>query len=252
MRFFVLLLVLFSVHVQAHEVQSSTQYVNIRRQKESGWQQTLVGKIDYNRKFQFGAIGSYLERFDIYDKQAGGLLLWRPDDKWTIEGRYLQGMGNDILPEKMAQVSAYYAWGNGLAPFLIYRDNRYSVTTVHSINLGIEIEKIPHIIIIPMVMGGRATFKTPAKSDDVNSYGLRAVYYNEGKYSFSVFGFRGKEASQGIIGASTVIVDTLTGGLSGTYYFTPDLKTELVFDHTDYDQLNTEFHTTTLNITWMF
>lgn len=252
MRFFVLLLVLFSSELYAHEVQSSTQHVNIRRQNETGWQQTLLGRFDYNRNFHFGAIGSYLERFDIYDKQAGGFVVYRPNEAWTIEGRYLQGMGNDILPEKMAQVSAYYGWGNGLAPFIIYRDNRYSVTTVHSVNLGIEIEKIPHFIFVPVVMFGRATFKSPAQSDDVNSYGLRAIYYNEGKYSFSLFGFRGKEASQGIIGESTQIVDTLSGGLSATWYFTQNFKSELVFDHTDYDQLNTEFHTTTLNLTWMF
>lgn len=252
MHFFVLLLFIFSSNSFAHEIQSTTQFVNLRRQKESGWYQAFRGKMDISSDVQIGAEASYLERFDLYDKQVGGLVNYRPGDRWTLEAKYLQGKGNEILPEKQTHLTAYYALGSGLSPFIIYRDSRYSLTTVHSVNLGMEIEKIPHIIFIPMIMSGKATFKSPGETEDINSYGLRVTYYTENRYSFSVFGFRGKEASQGIIGRSTEVVDTLSGGFAGTWFFNDAFKSELVFDHTDFDQLKTEFHTLTLNLTWMF
>lgn len=252
MRWIALVLIFLSLNAQAHEILSITQHVNLRKQNETGWQQDLIAKFDFNQKFDFGAQATYLERFDFYEKRVGGFVVYRPNESWTLEARYLQGMGNEILPEKQAIISAYFAAGAGLAPFIYYRDSRYSVTHLHTVNLGVEIEKIPHFIIIPSVMIGRATFKSPGKTDDVHNYGLRATYYVEKKWAFTVFGYKGKEASQGIIGRSTLLIDTLSGGLGATYFFNDDFKADLIFDHTDYDQINTEFHTTTLNLSWMF
>ncbi len=252
MRWIVLGLSILSISAQAHEILSTTQHVNLRKQDETGWQQDLVARINFNRKFDFGAQATYLERFDLFEKRAGGFVVYRPTEKWTLEARYLQGMGNEILPEKQTILSAYYAAAPGYVPFFYYRDSRYSVTHLHTMNLGLEIEKISSIIIIPSIMLGRATFKSPGKTDDVHNYGVRASYYVEKKWAFTAFGYKGKEASQVIIGRSTQLVDTLSGGLGTTYYFNEDLKADLIFDHTDYDQLNTEFHTTTLNISWMF
>ncbi len=252
MRWIALVLSIITFSAHAHEILSTTQHVTIRKQDETGWQQDLIAKIDFSRKFDFGAQATYFERFNFFEKRAGGFVIFRPTESWSLEARYLQGIGNEILPEKQAILSAYYAAAAGLAPFIYYRDTRYSVTHLHTVNLGVEIEKIPYIIIIPSVMVGRATFKSPGKTDNVHNYGLRASYYVEKKWAFTVFGYKGKEASQGIIGRSTKLIDTLSGGLGGTYYFNDDLKADLIFDHTDYDQLNTEFHTTTLNISWMF
>lgn len=252
MRWIALLFVLLSLSAQAHEILSITQHVNIRKQDEIGWQQDVIARLEFNRKFDFGTQATYLERFDLYEKRAGGFVVYRPNDKWTLEARYLQGMGNEILPEKQAILSAYLAAGSGFAPYLYYRDSRYSVTHLHTLNLGVEIEKIPYFIIIPSVMVGRATFKSPGETDDVHNYGVRVVYYVEKKFSLMAFAYKGKEASQAIIGRSTELIDTLSGGLGGSYYFSEDLKADLIFDHTDYDQLNSEFHTTTLNISWKF
>jgi hypothetical protein len=251
-RFFVLLTVLFSLNVSAHEVQSITQYLNIRKTDQVGWLQDIIARAKVNDKFDVGAQASYLERFDLYEKRLGGFVTYRPDNKWTFEARYLQGMGNQILPEKQTTLSTYYGWGDGYSPFLFYRDTRYTVTTVHTANLGVEIEKIPNFIFVPSVTIGRATFKSPADSNDVYSYGLRAIYYKERKYQFSAWAYKGREASQGIIGQSTILVDTVSGGLGAGYWFTEGFRGELLFDHTDYDQLKTEFHTTTLNLSWMF
>lgn len=253
MQWIVLCLIsIISNSISAHEIQSVTQHVNLRRQNESGWQQDLIGRVEVNRKFDVGLQGTYLERFDLFEKRAGGFLTYRPTDSWTLEARYLQGMGNEIMPEKDIILSAYHSYAQGLAPFIYYRDSRYSATRVHTASVGVEIEKIPNIIIIPSVMLGRATFQDPADTDDVFNVGLRATYYQEKNFSFSVFGFKGKEASQAIIGRAAVLVDTLTGGAAAGYYFTPEFRAELIFDHTDYDELETEFHTTTLNLSRMF
>lgn len=252
MRFFVLLGVLLSLNVSAHEIQSITQYLNIRKTDQVGWLQDIIGRVNVNDKFDVGAQVSYLERFDLYENRVGGFVTYKPDDRWTFEARYLQGKGNEILPEKQTTLSTYFSLAPGYSPFVFYRDNRYSVTTVHTANLGVEIEKIPNFIFVPSFTVGRATFNSPAKSDDVYSYGLRAIYYQERRYSLTAWAYKGKEASQGIIGVSTILTDTLSGGLGAGYWFTEGFRGELLFDHTDYDDLKTEFHTTTLNLSWMF
>ncbi len=252
MRFFVLFLLCLSVNTYAHEIQTVTQHVNLRKQKTSGWQQDLLARIKVNDKVNVGGQVTYLERFDLYEKRIGGMVSYRPSERWTLEAHYLQGKGNEILPVKQTILSGYYAWLSGLSPYLYYRDSRYSSTTLHTVNAGMEIEKIPGVIIIPSVMFGKASFDSPKQTRDVHNFGIRAIYYQEKKYAVSVFSYKGKEASQGIIGESSKLVDTLTGGMSFTWYFSPTFKSELAFDHTDYDQLKTEFHTTTLNLSWMF
>lgn len=252
MRLIALLTFIFPLIATAHEIQTITQHVNLRKQKESGWQQELLARIELNKTFDFGAQATYLERFDLYEKRLGGFVIYRPSEKWTLEARYLQGMGNEILPEKQTILSGYYALGDGLAPYVYYRDTRYSTTTLHTLNLGVEIEKISGFIIIPSLMAGKANFNSPEETKNVHNLGIRVVYYKEKKYAVSIFGYQGKEASQGIIGESSQLVDTLSGGLALAWFFTPLFKSELTFDHTDYDQLGTEFHTTTLNLSWMF
>lgn len=243
---------LLSTHSFAHEIFSSTQHVNLRKQNESGWQQDLIARLNVNSKWDVGAQATYLERFNLFDKRLGGFVGFRPIDRWSFEVKYLQGMGNEILPEKDFHLLSYYSLAPGFSPYLYYKDSRYSFTHLHTATLGLEIEKIRNIIFIPSVMLGRATFKSPGKTEDVYSYGLRVNYYVEKKYSLTAFTYRGKEASQGIIGRSAILVDTWSGGLGGSYYFTPDFKGELIFDHTDYQELGTEFHTTTLNLSRMF
>lgn len=252
MRFFVLLFALITMNVSAHEIQSVTQHVSIRRTDQVGWLQEIIGRANVNDKFDVGLQGSYLERFNLFEKRAGGFLTYRPDKRWTFEGRYTQGKGSKILPEKQSTLSTYYSLATGFTPFLIYRDSRYSVTTLHTANIGMEIEKLPGIILVPSFTLGTATFKSPGKTDDVYSYGIRAIFYKENRYSFSAWTYKGREASQGIIGQSTILVDTWSGGLGAAYWWNQNFRTELLFDHTDYDQLKTEFHTTTLNLSWMF
>lgn len=241
-----------SVHSFAHEIHSSTQHINLRKQDQSGWQQDLLARLNLNSKIDLGAQLTYLERFNLFDKRAGAFIGYRASDRWSFEFKYLQGLGNEILPEKDFHWLSYFALAPGYSPYILYKDSRYSLTHLHTATLGMEIEKISNFIFIPSVMLGRATFKDPAKTEDVFSYGLRVNYYVEKKFSLTAFTYFGKEASQGIIGSSEILVDTRTGGLGGSYFFTPAFKGELIFDHTDYQELETEFHTTTLNFSRTF
>lgn len=252
MRLLVIITLCFTFSLHAHEIQSVTQHVNLRKQNASGWQQDLLARVEVSDQFSVGGQVTYLERFELFEKRLGGLVSYRPNNRWTLEAQYLQGKGNEVLPEKQTVLSGYYAWLSGLSPYIYYRDSRYSSTTLHTANIGIEIEKIPGVIIIPSLMIGKASFASPEQTRDVHNYGFRAIYYQEKKYAVSGFFYKGKEASQGIIGESSELVDTLTGGMSLTWYFSSKFKSELSFDHTDYDQLQTEFHTTTLNLSWMF
>ncbi len=252
MRFTWTLLFIISWSASAHEIQSTTQHIWLHRQKKSGWIQTLRNRVELKRNFSIGGEGTYLERFGITDKQIGALTLYRPTPRWSLELRYLQGRGNKILPEKQTTTSAWYALEEGLSPFTILRDSRYSLTVVQTAQVGVEIEKIPHFIFIPTVMRGKATFSDSENTESVFSYGLRVIYYTENKYSFSVFGSQGREAAQGIVGQSSIGVNTLSAGFSAACFFSQELKGEFIFDQTDYKELKTQFTTSTLNLTWMF
>ena len=81
---------------------------------------------------------------------------------------------------------------------------------------------------------------------------MKLAYYREKFYSLCIFGYKGVEASQGIVGKSNFLIDTASGGLGGSYHFIPQFKTELILDHTDYKQLKNQFLTTTLNLVWDF
>ncbi len=229
----------------------SSQYVNITRQNETGWQHELSARHDLGRKLSVGLNGTYLERFTFFEKRFGGVLGYKVSDKLNLEARYYIGEGdNEILPREQRVLSAYYSLAPGYTPYLVYRDNRYSITRVHMLNLGMEIEKFANWILIPQVMAGRATIDSPSSTEDVYNYGMRAMYYVEKKFTAFVFGFQGKEASQGIVGRSNLLVDTRTGGLGGSWYFTDNFRAEAVYDHTDYKQLKNQFITTTLNLYW--
>jgi hypothetical protein len=246
-------LIFFSQDLTAAEFRSHTQVVTIKRPGKDtvGKQQDIFAKAQVNRRFSLGVDGTYLERFGLFDKRTGLVLGSKPNDKWSFEVGYRRGNGNDILPESEVLLQSYFAWKDGLTPFFLFRDAKYSLTHLHALNVGMEIEKIPQLIFIPMLLAGKANFKEPATTRDVYSYGVRITYYSELKYAFTIFGNMGKEASQGIVGRSTRMVDTRSGGLTLTYYILPELKTEATFDHTNFDQLRTQFQTTMLTLTWM-
>ncbi len=230
----------------------SSQHITITRQNETGRQHEVFAKHDLDRKISAGLSGTYLERFAFFEKRAGAFLGYKPTDRLSLQVHYHLGEGdNEILPREQKAITAYYAIASGFTPYFVYRDHRYSETRVHMANLGMEIEKIPYLILIPQVMVGNATFESPASTETIHNFGLRAMYYVEKKFTAFVFGFRGKEATQGIVGVgSNELVDTRTGGLGGSWFFKENLRAELVFDHTDYEQLKNQFLTTTLNIYW--
>jgi hypothetical protein len=253
--FLIFLFVLFfsGQSVQGSEIRSSSHFTTIRRpgQDQISKQQDLLGKMLVNRKVSLGLSGTYLERFNLFEKRGGAIVGLKPNDTMNFELKFQIGNGNEILPETETSLQTYISWREGLTPFLLYRDARYSVTHLHALNLGLEIEKVPQLIVIPVVLVGKATFVEPASTRDIFSYGVRVIYYSEMKYSVSLFSNKGKEASQGILGRSTRLIDTFSGGASFSYNVTPDIKTELTLDHTDYDQLRTQFQTTVLTLTWM-
>lgn len=252
MRFFALILLGASNFAFAHELQSITQHLDIKRQNETAWQQDLIYRHDIDRKWQVGVQGTYLERFDLYEKRAGVIGVYRPSELWTFEARFLQGMGNEILPEKETSLMAYHSTMVGISPFFGVKDLRYSNTTVDTLNIGVEIEKIEGIILIPSITYGMAKFKDPNETKNIYTLGLRAAYYQEGKFLTSIYGYTGKEASQGIIGSASELISTLTGGASFEWIFSEALRGEVLVDHTNYKQLKNQFITSTLNLRWTF
>ncbi len=236
----------------AHDIQLITQHLDIKKQKKVGWQQDIIARATFTRKFDAGLQATYLSRFDVYDKRVGGFVGFSPTDRLFLEVKYLQGMGNTILPEKSTQLTTYYTLASGLSSFGVLKNNRYARTNINSVGLGIEIEKIPSFIIIPQIMLGQAIFKDPAQTKSIHSLGLKGVFYREKNFSVFVFGARGREPAQVITGVSNILVDTVSAGAGGGYYFTKNFRSELIFDHTDYQQIHNQFMTTTLLMNYYF
>ena len=253
MKLLLLLLLLLPGLVLAHEVALITQHISLKKQHQSGWQQDVIARAAVSRNVDIGLQGTYLERFDLFENRIGGNLMYHPTNRLTLDARYLRGKSsNEILPLDQFDFSAYYALFKGYTPFLFFRDARYSITDLQTITLGVEIEKIPHFIIIPQFMFGSAAFESPADTKNVHGISLKVMYYVEKQFSLFAYGASGKEASQGITGQGSRLVDTLTGGLGGGYFLTNDLRAELFVDHTDYQELQNQFLTTTLQLRWMF
>lgn len=251
------LIVLFGVFWSAltfaHELQLITQHIKLNRQNDSAWQTDVLAKAVLNPKWEAGLQGTYLERFDLHERRAGVFAIFTPLSNLTLEARYLKGdSGVEILAQDHYTLSLYHALSEGISPYLLYQNSLYSITHLQSIKLGIEIEKIQSLIIIPQIMIGQAQFKDPAEVKEVNSLGLKLIYYKEQLYNFSVYAFKGLEASQAIIGESSTTVSTKSAGAGAGYYFTPDLKAEFIFDYTDLGKLKNQFLTSTLNLVWAF
>jgi hypothetical protein len=237
----------------AHEVQLVTQHLKINRQNDSAWQSDVLARATLSPKYEFGLQGTYLERFDLYETRAGGFFVWRPSPGLTLEARYLKGKNDvQILPRDQYTINLYHSLSEGYSPFLSYQNVIYSITHLQSIRVGIEIEKFANIIIIPQVMLGQAQFNDPSNVEEVNSVGLKVVYYREALYSLTAYVNQGLEASQAIVGRSSTTIETKTIGGGGAYYFFPDLKTEILFEYMDLGELNNQFLTTTLNLAWTF
>jgi hypothetical protein len=249
---FMMMLLWTSNALLAHDVRLLTQVLRINRQQETGWQSEILARANVNRRFDLGAHANYLERFNQHDRAAGPYAAWRPKDWLALEGGYLKGGDNEILPREQYYLNAYYALEPGYSPFLLFRQARFSVTQLQATTLGIEIERMKRLIFIPQVMLGKVTFTSPGHSEEIYNYGLRAIYYVEKFWSVFLYGHMGREASQGIIGRSSILVDTMTGGLGGSYHLTPHLRAEVAFDYTDFNQLNNQFLTSTFNLTWSF
>ncbi len=249
---FVAILLFSSATSRAHEVFLSTQVVDIKKQNVTGKQVDALAKATVSEKFEAGLQATYLERFNLFEKRAGAFVIYRPKTGVSLELKHLRGRENELLPETQTSFAGYFSIGDGITPFVSFTDARYSATTVNYVRLGTEIEKLRNIILIPQVMSGRATFRSPAETEEIYAYGLRAVYYREEKFSVFIFGSRGREASQGVIGVSNILVSTRSGGIGGSYFLTKGLKAELVVDHTDYEELGNQFVTTAFNLQWVF
>lgn len=254
MRRLISLAILFlSTSLFAHEVRLTNQHLKLNRQHQSAWQSDIRAKATLSEKVEAGLTATYLERFDLFEKRAGVFALYSPSELLTIEAQYIQGMEDvEILPQHHYQLTAYHALKTGMSPFVTYANRLFSVTHVQSLNAGIEIEKIQNIIIVPQIMVGQARFDNAAEIERIYHFGLKAIYYQENKYTFSLYGFKGTEASQGVFGQSNILINTLTGGAGVGYHFTSDVKTEFIFDYTDYDEINNQFLTSTLNLVWKF
>ncbi len=252
-RLIPLFIAFLSTSAFAHEVQLVTQHIKLNRQNESAWQTDVLAKAILSPKWETGLQGTYLDRFNLYERRVGAFVVFNPRPNITFEARYLKGDSDaEILARDHYSLSLNHALAAGISPFLLYQNSLYSITHLQTIRFGIEIEKFANIIIIPQVMTGQAQFKDPTEVNEVNSYGLKLIYYKEQQYSFSLFSYRGREASQAIIGRASDTIDTKNIGAGAGYYFHPSLKSEFLFDYTDLGELDNQFLTSTLNLVWSF
>ncbi len=252
-RLIVLFLAFLSTSALAHEVQLVTQHIKLNRQNKSAYQTDFLAKAVLSPKWEVGLQGTYLERFGLYERRAGAFVVYNPVPTLTFEARFLKANSDaQILAQDHYSLGIYHALAEGISPFLLYQNALYSITHLQSLRFGVEIEKIRSIIIMPQIMIGQAQFKNPTEVKEVNSIGLKVIYYKEKLYSLSAYAFKGIEASQALIGRSSQTIGTRSVGFGGGYYFFQDIKMEFIFDYTDLGKLNNQFLTSTLNLVWNF
>lgn len=248
-----LFLLFLSTSAAAHEVQLITQHIKLNRQQKTAWQLDALAKAVINPKFEFGLQGTYLERFNLFEKRAGAFAVFNPTPSLIFEIRYLKGFEDvEILAHDAYYVSIYHALSAGISPYISYQNSLHTITHVQMIRLGIEIEKFQNIILVPQVMIGQAQFNSPSEVREINNFGLKLIYYREQWYSLQAYLYKGIEAAQLIVGRSNKVIETKTAGVGAGYYFFPDVKTEMLFDYTDFGELDNQFLTTTLNLVWAF
>ena len=254
MRTLILFFILFlSGSAFSHEIQFVGQHLKINLQQETAWQSDVLARATVNSKWEAGLQATYLDRFDFHEKRIGALLYYRPIPSLKLEAKYLKGEeGVEILPKDHYFLNVYHSLAQGISPFLIYQNALYSTTHLQTIRFGIEIEKIKKIILVPMVMLGQSQLKDPGEVHEVNSFGLKAFYFEELNYFLSLFAFKGLEISQAVTGVSGDSITTTTGGFGLGKWFFQDFKAEFIFDYTDYDELNNQFLSSTLNLVWGF
>jgi hypothetical protein len=237
----------------ASELHFSNQLIKINRQNETGYQAYVSGKTALNSAWELGLLANYIERFRLYETRLGGLATYRPNDRFFFEMRYLKGQENvQLLPKDQYGITVYHSWSDGISPFLNYQNSIYSITSLQTLKLGVEIEKIKNIIIIPHASIGQAKFNDPSETKEVNHLGLKVMYVVEENYSFQVYASKGIEASQAIVGRDSQTIETKTAGFGASYYTFGQLKLEGLFDYTDLGQLKNQFLTTTINLSWNF
>ena len=242
-----------STAVFAHEVQLATQHIKINKQNETAWQSDFLAKAAISPRWMAGLQGTYLERFDLYERRAGGFVVFNPIQTLTIEARYLRAdSGAQILAEDQYSLSLYHALTKGIAPYISYQNSLYSSTHLQTLTFGVEFETIPSFILIPQIMIGQAQLLDPAEVKEVNSFGMKIIYYREQIYSLSIYAYKGVEAAQSLIGIPGQNIDTKSIGIGAGYYFFPKIKTEIIFDYTDLGELDNQFLSSTLNLAWAF
>lgn len=254
MRTLILLFGLFlSANAFPHEIQFVGQHIKLNRQNDSAWQSDILARATLSPQWDVGMQATYLERFDLYENRVGMMAFYRHSPTVKIEARYFKGEENvEILPRDHYLLTLYHSLTRGVSPYFIYQNALYSSTHLQTLRLGVEIEKIKNIILIPMLMIGQTQLKDPGEVREVNSFGMKAFYFEELNYFFSVFGHKGIDISQAVVGQSGETITTTTGGFSAGMWFFKNLKAEFIFDYTDYDELNNQFITSTLNLVWGF
>ncbi len=255
---FILILAVFSCafcqNTFAAEMLYSVQHLKLKKFNFTGWEHDVFAKTNLSQNLIAGLEGSYVERFSLYETTYGGLMGYKFTDKFYVEAHYNQGIGNKLLTERQTQIISYYSLFPGVAPFIILKDKRYSDTKLLDFTLGAEIEKWPHILIIPQAMIGKSKFKSDNSQETIYSYSLKAIYYTEDKFSIFAYGSRGLESAQSITGASlsNQRIHTLTGGAGGSYNIFKNLKAEISVDHTDYHEIKDQFITSTFSLNLKF
>jgi len=246
-------IVFLSSNIFASELHLSHQYLHINNTGKAGHFSHVAIKTHANEDIQFGLTANYLERFDFYETNLGPQLIFKLNERISVEAKYLKAKsGSEILAQDQYLLSVYMSHSPGYSSALTYQNSKYSLTHVQWLRWGLEIEKFKHLIIIPYALVGQAHFHDPFSSREINSFGAKIISQHVDQYRFLLFASKGIEASQGIIGRSSQTIETKTIGGGIGRNLSNDIKLDALFDYTDLGKLNNQFLTTTLNLNWKF
>lgn len=250
MKFLIIALTfLASLSAMAHEVTANASYLQMQRYNKSGRQAGLDGYIDLNSNQRIHLGGQYLERFDLFERIAlVGFVQKFENSYMKVDAEF--GHNGRILPHHRFSIGGGQAILPGISLYEEFRTAQYTKTQLNEVILNVEIEKIPSIVIIPMIRLGNANFRDPNGTQKLFTYGLKGLYYKEDVGQVWVSLTKGQEPAQAVIGSFNEVLRSKTVAVGGKYSWNSSLSSGLAVDYTDYDLINNQFMTTTLTTTW--
>lgn len=246
MRFLILSLFLSSAF--AHEISSSYQYWWLKGPNVSSWRGDVAGEVQLDSTWQGLFQATHFERFEEQDQTLKlGARYKKENSYWEFS--HTDGGNNKVLAIRETLLTHGRAITSGLGGWLTVRSQGFATSDVNLLTLGLEMEKAPGWFFIPAFTGGKASFHSPAETNNIWALAARLGKYAEGKWKYWLHFARGEEAQALATLNQTKPLGHVNYGAGGEWILS-DWTLGLFLERSWYPSVNTRFDSALLTTKW--